>query len=216
MQFLLRTVSLLFTVSLLVIPVSGHEPKRLVLGPVIYSYTVAPDGFLGAQTVTEANGLLVACYGTLTVENKTRYTYLILFKTDPLKHKGGGVGVGDLPDKGDKGRKGFFGANPVEADLPLWVAAGETKFEFTYKIKTDKKRAVVSESIQIGGKEHDKDLPRFFLVDLTQKKPTCVAVKSAELPLVTGGDERAKAIAQTIRQLKEKTEVKEFFAEKAK
>ena len=55
------------------------------------------------------------------------------------------------------------------------------------------------------------------MVDLTQKKPTCVAVKNAQPQPAPEGGGRLEKIEQAIRELKEKNaEVKEFFAEKAK
>jgi hypothetical protein len=195
----------------------GTPKLRAGAGNVL-SISAPPNGFLGGSLVTEVDGPPVAAYGILKLANQPRYTYLILFKADPKKQVGGGIGMGDL-DKGDKGRKGVFDFGDLyTADLPLWVTSGGKKFEFTYKLKADSQKGVIlSESLKIGDKEYEKDIPRVLLVDLTQAQPACLPVKNvqpAPAPDVGGGLEK---LEQAIRELKEKNaEVKEFFEGKAK
>jgi hypothetical protein len=166
------------------------------------SFTVGND--LGGGLVTEADGPPVACYGFVKLKDETRYTYFILFKADSKKHKVNSLGqqVG-----------GSVGPNdpiPITIDF----AAGDAKLQVTYKAKANGAAGTIeSESLTIGDKKYDKDIPPLFLVDLTQEKVSCRAVKGARVQH-EGHD--LKTLEKTIRQLKEKNpQVKEFFEGKA-
>jgi hypothetical protein len=176
------------------------QPKLQTFGGV------ANQGFdfLGGTLVYEAKGPPVACYGYVKLKDKTRYTYFVLFKADPKKHKPCGI-LGD----------GVDGSGPV-ADLKITITAGDTKFQYTYKIKADSKAGTVeSESLTIDGKEYDKKIPQLFLVDLTQEKMACRVVKDAKIELEAG--QEFAALEKTIFGLKKNNkEVKEFFEGKAK
>jgi hypothetical protein len=146
----------------------------------------------------------VACYGFVKLKDKTRYTYFILFKADSKKHK-----VGTQEQR--VGSEGPNDPTPITVNF----TASDAKFELTYKIKANPAAGTVdTESLTIGGKEYDKDIPPLFLVDLTQEKVSCRAVKDAKVQH-EGHD--LKTLEKTIRQLNEKnSEVKEFFEGKAK
>jgi hypothetical protein len=135
------------------------------------SFTLGDDEFLGGGLVTEADGPPVACYGFVKLKDKTRYTYFILFKADSKKHK---VLANEI-------RQGAVG--PMEpTPITITFTAGDTTFQFTHKLKANRAAGTVeSESLTIGGKEYDKDIPPLFLVDLTQEKVSCRAVKGAKV-----------------------------------
>jgi hypothetical protein len=180
----------------------GKPRKLQSLGT---SIAASPDA-LGGALVSEPDGNAAACYGFVQVAGKPRYTYFLLFKVDPAKIKAQGHSIGS---KGDL--KLVFG--PEAGDLPMELRLGDKKIEFTYKFQVDRKAGTIRESIKIGGKEYDNDVPRVFLVDLTQEKITYLPVKDAT-PDPAGGLDEA---AQSLHRLEEKhAEVKEFFAGKAK
>jgi hypothetical protein len=181
---------------------AGKPRKLKSLGT---SIAASPEA-LGGALVSEPDGNAAACYGFVPVAGKPRYTYFLLFKVDPAKVKSHGQSIGA---KGDE--KIVFG--PEAGDLPLEVRLGDKKIEFTYKFEADRKAGTVRESIKIGGKEYDKDVPRVFLVDLTQEKITFLPVKDA-LPEPAGS---VDDVAKALNRLEEKhAEVKEFFSGKAK
>ena len=165
----------------------------------------SPDDVpLAGALATEADGNAAVCFGLVKVAGKPRYTYFLLFKFDPAKIK-----TFSLGSKGEL--KTIFG--PDGGNLPVKVAFGDKKIDFTYKFKVDGKAGTISESIKIGGKEYDKDVPRVFLVDVTQDKITYLPVKDA-VPEPAGGVEN---VAKALKRLEEKhAQVKEFFAGKAK
>ncbi len=161
---------------------------------------------LGGALATEANGNAAACFGFVKVGGKLRYTYFLLFKVDPAKIEKDGHGIGSRGDL-----KIFFGLDA--GDLPMEVRLGDKKIEFTYKFQVDARAGTISERIKIGGKEYGKDVPRVFLVDLTQEKITYLPVKDA-LPEPVGG---ADDVAKALHRLEEKhADVKAFFAGKTK
>jgi hypothetical protein len=161
------------------------------------------DEFTGSVLAWEDKGNTAVCYGTLKLAGKPRYTYFVLFKVDPGKTERGH----DVTTK----KSAAFGADG--GTLPMVVMIAEAKFEFTYKFEANQKAGTIRESIAIGDKDYDKDVPRVFLVDLTQDKITCRPVKDAR-PEPVGDLDR---VAEAIHQLKEKNaEVKEFFQGKAK
>ncbi|HZT78758.1 MAG TPA: hypothetical protein VFA26_00930 [Gemmataceae bacterium] len=180
----------------------GAPRKLKGVGGTIAS---SPDN-LGGALAAEPDGNAAVAYGFVTVAGKPRFTYFLLFKVDPAKVKSHGQSIGA---KGDL--KINFG--PEAGALPLEVRLGDKKVEFAYKFDVDRKAGTISESIKIGGKEYSKDVPRVFLVDLTQDKITYAPVKDA-VPEPAGGVDE---VATSLRRLEEKhAEVKEFFAGKAK
>src|SRR5262245_31831845 len=123
---------------------AADAPLRLKSSGVLFSF----DGFLGARLVWEENGNTAACYGTITLADKPRYTYFLLLKVDPKKDESH-----SLMTKKDAA----FG--PDGGNLPLVVKLREATFEFTYKFQADRKAGTIRESIKIGEKEYDKDVP---------------------------------------------------------
>ena len=174
-----------------------HRKLKSIAGAIASS----PDS-LGGAIAAEPKGNVAVSYGFVTVAEKRRFTYFLIFKVDPAKIEGGGSGIGF---------KGLFG--PDAGDFRMEVGLGNKKIDFAYDFKVDRKAGTITESIKIGGKDYSKDVPRVFLVDLTQDKITYVPLKDA-IPDPAGDvDEVAKAL----NRLEEKNEqVKEFFAGKAK
>jgi hypothetical protein len=191
----------MITVLLLMLPVAAADEPQKPKGLHQRGIGVHGYDFAAGNLVTEAGGPPVACFGYIKLNDKTRYTYFILFKADPKKHKPCGHEA-----------VGVHGGEP-RANLRITIEAGDTKFQYTYKIKADSKAGVIeSESLTIGGTEYDKDIPGLFLVDLTQETPTCRVVK--DVKIVHEGYETT-TLEKTILRLKQNNEVKEFLEGKA-
>lgn len=177
----------------------SEAPRKLtsIAGAIVSS----PDS-LGGAIAAEPNGNVAASYGFVTVGEKRRFTYFLIFKVDPAEIEGGGSRM-EL--------KGFFGPNA--GDFRMEVGLANKRVDFEYDFEVDRKAGTIRESITIGGKAYDKNVPRVFLVDLTQDKITYVPVKDAVPDPAGDVDEVAKALKRLQDQ---HAQVREFLAGKAR
>src|SRR5262249_18430572 len=148
------------------------------------------------------------CFGmNKRPDDKGRYLYILLFKTDGGKLSGSGGG-------------GKFKSSGDSADETLQLTLGKKVIDVAYQYTTDDKHAVTAETVKIGGKEIKKGDSRVFLVDLTQDKLTYQPVK-VDLPgVVPNLDDTERktwgpTMARAVEDLKKKSaEVKKFLEEK--
>jgi hypothetical protein len=126
-----------------------------------YQRSGGPEGSFGhcnGVAVFEKGRPLIAFGLNKRPKEKTRYTYLLLFKNGPAKPSGIGVG-GTLRSTGNG------------ADESIQLTLGDKVVEVAYKYTADEKtHALKSETVKVGGAEIKRNGPRVFLVDLTQDK----------------------------------------------
>ena len=163
----------------------------------------------------------VASFGVHKQPGKrSRYTYLILFKTAGAVYKG-------LTEHGGK-----FSTNVTSTTFGLSsdgrgrVTLNQEKgadkvIDIAWQHETDKQTgAITREVIKLGGIELQKDAPRVYLVDLTKDQVVFQPVKAAlpsEAPDTQQDDKAWKAsVLKGIEELKKSAEVKEFFERASK
>jgi hypothetical protein len=138
-------------------------------------------------------------------KEKTRYTYLLLFKNGPVKPTGTGVG-------------GTFRSSGNGVDESIRLTLGDKDVEVAYQYTSDDKtQALKSETVKVGGTEVKPGGPRVFLVDLTGEKVTYRPVKvdlPAAVPDFNDGEKKtwaATAVRAVDELCKKSPEVKTFL-----
>ena len=164
-------------------------------------------GFLG-MCCLEIDEKPAAAFGLYQPpDGKPQYTYLILFKPDPKAERGiGGGGDGSSQISSDGG---------VTCDVTLNAHPGGKDINWRLALERDAK-TVTKSVLTFGDKEYGKDGPRVFLVDLSQEKPTPIAVKHSpsSVPTFTDEDAWGKAILAARAELIDKSpESKKFFGD---
>jgi RNA polymerase sigma factor (sigma-70 family) len=139
---------------------------------------------------------------------KTRYLYLILFKTGPNKAT-------------DRHAEGDFRGSADGAKESLCIRLGDNQaIDLAYEFAADKDtHALVRETLRVGAIEVKEGDPRVFLVDLTQARLTYRPVKVTlpeAVPDLQDGTEKktwGPTLLRAIQQLEEASpEVKKFLA----
>jgi hypothetical protein len=210
----------------LVVAQSPEYPKTLAYSNGWGYVNSPPVGYHALGIASEPDGEWkrpFVCYGLHQFNNKPRYLYFIVVKTDRTRKwdMSTATGLGDPDDLKVKGYQDLNKAHQGTVEK-MFVRFSDgkiaKKLEIGYKFEADEKTgALASESLRINGKEYKINGPRVFLWDLTLVKPTCTPLKvalPASVPKVKdrGGEATSKALIKALKQLAEKSpEVKEIF-----
>ena len=174
-------------------------------------YSAAGEGKnsygVSSTSLMARNGKPVACYGITKAKGEAeRYAYFIVFKSPENADKqvefllGGGTELGET----------------IEITESPAVVLGDRKWRFQYKLSANGDLTKVkSETLRIDGKDLKTSEGRVFLVDLTQAKPTCQALKidpPKPVPDLAQKNEAARAIEEAMEEIKKRSkEVREFL-----
>jgi hypothetical protein len=151
-----------------------HAEERPGPALMTHQFLAVQDG-MGAYghcalCVVSRGGVPVAAFGLNKLpKEKARYTYLLIFKA-PGKHQRGLTSMGG--GRGSNNQLDFTGS--VEFD--------GRKVAVHYQFEADLEKSILrSESLRVDDRAVKPDGPRVYLVDLSQEKAVCRAVK-ADLP----------------------------------
>ena len=209
----IRNTVLLFALTmLLLITRQGRGDEQGKVTSTFQYLTVSGGsfGFCG-MTLLEIDEKPAASFGLhQSPGGKPRFTYLLLFKPDPKRDRGGGV-LGD-------GESSTDSDGNVSCDLKMKALATGREIAVEYKVKASAK-AIETEMLKVGGKEYGKDGPRVFLIDLADDKltPQAIKITPQAVPEFNKESEWGRQILAAIKELKEKSpEAKAFFGGEAK
>lgn len=162
---------------------------------------------VSAASLMSRDGRPIACYGVTKAKGEDeKYAYFIVLKSPPETRK-------QVEFQMDGGTSM---ADKIEATESPTVVLGDRKWKFRYKLEANGDLTkVTTETITIDGKESKTSDGRVFLVDLTQDKPTCQALKvepPKTVPDLARKGDAIKVVEEAVEDLKKRSkEVREFL-----
>jgi hypothetical protein len=162
---------------------------------------------VSAASLLSVDGRPIVCYGITKAKGEDeKYAYFIVFKSPPETRKQVEFLMGGRTSMADK----------IEATESPTVVLGDRKWKFRYKLDANGDLTkVTTETITIDGKENKTSDGRVFLVDLTQDKPTCQALKIEPPKMAPDFAKKNDAITvvqDAVEDLKKRSkEVREFL-----
>jgi hypothetical protein len=162
---------------------------------------------VSGTSLMSRDGRPIACYGITKAKGEAeKYAYFIVFKSPAEVGKQVEFLMGGRTSMADK----------IEAKESPTVVLGDRKWSFRYKLEANGDLTkVTTETLTIDDKENKTSDVRVFLVDLTQEKPTCQALKiepPKTAPDLGEKNDAIKVIEEAVEDLKKRSkEVREFL-----